>query len=246
MSQGELVAHRGYPYRYPENSLAGVQAALAAGVRYVEVDVQLSRDGVPLLFHDRDLRRLCRQPGAVHDYEWSQLQTFSLYGEPDQPLRVARTPLAALSDLVAVIKTAPAAHFFIELKRVAVEQFGATAVVDAVLPILQPVAGQCCVISYNLPTLQQVRQRGELPIGVVIDEWAERTDPTIVELQPEFLFCNRGSLPVDEPVQLPGTRLVVFETVDPEQARQLMAQGVDLVETFAIVEMRRQLGLAGD
>ncbi|MDZ7662153.1 glycerophosphodiester phosphodiesterase family protein [Thiohalophilus sp.] len=245
MSQGDLVAHRGYPYRYPENSLAGVQAALAVGARYVEVDVQLSRDGIPLLFHDRDLRRLCHQPGAVHDYAWRQLQKFILYGEADQPLQLARAPLAVLSDLVAVIKTAPAARFFIELKRVAVAQFGATAVVDAVLPILQPVAGQCCVISYNLPALQQVRQRCELPIGVVIDEWAGRADPAIVELQPEFLFCNLSSLPADEPVQLPGARLAVFETVDPGQARRLMAQGVDLVETFAIGEMRRQLEPAG-
>ncbi|MFP4610738.1 MAG: glycerophosphodiester phosphodiesterase family protein [Thiohalophilus sp.] len=244
MSQGDLVAHRGYPYRYPENSLAGVQAALAAGARYVEVDVQLSRDGLPLLFHDRDLRRLCHRPGAVHDYEWRQLQTFTLYGAADQPLQLAQAPLAALSDLAAVIKTAPAAYFFIELKRLAVAQFGAAAVVDAVLPILQPVVGQCCIISYNLPALQQVRQRSALPIGVVIDDWAGRTDPAIVELQPEFLFCNLASLP-DEPVQLPGARLVVFETVDPGQARRLMAQGVDLVETFAIGEMRRQLGLAG-
>ena len=35
-----LVAHRGYPARLPENTLPSIKAALQAGARYVEVDVQ--------------------------------------------------------------------------------------------------------------------------------------------------------------------------------------------------------------
>lgn len=244
MSQGDLVAHRGYPYHYPENSIAGVQAALAVGARYVEVDVQLSRDGVPLLFHDRDLQRLCHQSGAVHEYTWSQLGTFMLYGEADFPLQQSQAPLAALSDLVAVIRSAPTAQFFIELKRVTLEQFGAAEFVDRVLPILAPVAGQCCIISYDLAVLRQVRQRSDLSLGVVIDDWATHGDPAILELQAAFLFCDLASLPASGPLQLPATRLVVFETVDPQLARQLLMRGVDLVETFAIGELRRQPGLS--
>ncbi|PYC76660.1 glycerophosphodiester phosphodiesterase [Streptomyces tateyamensis] len=52
------VAHRGDPYRYRENTLASVAAAFAAGADAVEVDVQLTRDGVPVLLHDRTLKRL--------------------------------------------------------------------------------------------------------------------------------------------------------------------------------------------
>ena len=51
----ELVAHRGYALHYPENTLIGIEAAIRAGARYVEVDVQLSADKVPVLFHDRTL-----------------------------------------------------------------------------------------------------------------------------------------------------------------------------------------------
>lgn len=242
MSDGELVAHRGYPRRYPENSLAGIQAALAAGARYVEVDVQLSCDGVPVLFHDRDLQRLCHRPGAIHDYLWSQLQTLDVYASGDSP-RLSYAPLAALSDLVAIIPTLPGVRFFIELKRLAFEQIGIEPVLEAVLPMLQPVAGQCCVISYQLEALKQVRERTTLPIGAVIDAWAEREAPAIVELHSDYLFCDLESLPEQGPLQLAGTQLVVFETVDPQQARQLLARGVDLVETFAIGEMRQALEL---
>ena len=38
----DLVAHRGYALRYPENTLAAFQAAITAGARFVECDVQLS------------------------------------------------------------------------------------------------------------------------------------------------------------------------------------------------------------
>jgi glycerophosphoryl diester phosphodiesterase len=46
-----IVAHRGYAFRYPENTLEAFQAAVDAGAKWVEVDVQL-RDGVPVLAHD--------------------------------------------------------------------------------------------------------------------------------------------------------------------------------------------------
>nr|WP_280690873.1 glycerophosphodiester phosphodiesterase [Kitasatospora sp. GAS204B] len=52
------VAHRGDPYRFRENTLPSVAAALAAGADAVEVDVQLTRDGVPMLLHDPTLKRL--------------------------------------------------------------------------------------------------------------------------------------------------------------------------------------------
>ena len=65
MSNFELVAHRGYPRHYPENTLIGIEAAIRAGAAYVEVDIQLSSDQVPLLYHDSDMQRLSGKPGAV-------------------------------------------------------------------------------------------------------------------------------------------------------------------------------------
>jgi len=52
------VAHRGDPYRFRENTLASVASALRAGADTVEVDVRLTRDGVPVLLHDPTLERL--------------------------------------------------------------------------------------------------------------------------------------------------------------------------------------------
>lgn len=55
-----VVGHRGDPYRVRENTLASLRSALARGADVVEVDVRLTRDGVPVLLHDDTLKRLWR------------------------------------------------------------------------------------------------------------------------------------------------------------------------------------------
>lgn len=64
--QGALViAHRTCPLDAPENSIAGVRAAAAAGADLVEVDVRRAADGVPVLLHDPLLWRTTRWPLPV-------------------------------------------------------------------------------------------------------------------------------------------------------------------------------------
>lgn len=52
-----LMGHRGAAALAPENTLAGLSAARKAGCSWIEVDVMLSRDGVPVLHHDHSLQR---------------------------------------------------------------------------------------------------------------------------------------------------------------------------------------------
>ncbi|WP_055697412.1 MULTISPECIES: glycerophosphodiester phosphodiesterase [Streptomyces] len=52
------VAHRGDPYRVRENTIPSLRSALDRGADAVEIDVRLSRDGVPVLLHDETLKRL--------------------------------------------------------------------------------------------------------------------------------------------------------------------------------------------
>ena len=46
------VAHRGDPYRVRENTIDSLRSALQRGADAVEIDVRLTRDGVPVLLHD--------------------------------------------------------------------------------------------------------------------------------------------------------------------------------------------------
>ncbi|MCX5194057.1 glycerophosphodiester phosphodiesterase [Streptomyces sp. NBC_00249] len=58
MSTLTAVGHRGDPYRVRENTLASVRSAFDRGADAVEIDVRLTRDGVPVLLHDETLQRL--------------------------------------------------------------------------------------------------------------------------------------------------------------------------------------------
>ncbi|WP_020138792.1 glycerophosphodiester phosphodiesterase [Streptomyces sp. 351MFTsu5.1] len=58
MQKLTAVAHRGAPYRVRENTIDSLRTALDLGADAVEVDVRLTRDGVPVLLHDHTLKRL--------------------------------------------------------------------------------------------------------------------------------------------------------------------------------------------
>ena len=79
--EGYHYAHRGYHdgnVAVPENSLASFQAAIDAGYG-IELDVQLSADKVPMVFHDADLDRICGVEGKIWDYTCEELQQMKLF-----------------------------------------------------------------------------------------------------------------------------------------------------------------------
>jgi len=65
-----LIAHRGGVVRddSPECSLAAIRLAAEAGYALVELDIQRSRDDVPIVFHDRTLKQACGVEGGINDY----------------------------------------------------------------------------------------------------------------------------------------------------------------------------------
>ncbi len=62
-----VIAHRGFSSRYPENTMAAIRAAIRLGVDMVEVDVQQTRDGELVVFHDYRLDRIYGVHKRVRD-----------------------------------------------------------------------------------------------------------------------------------------------------------------------------------
>ncbi|MDH5180927.1 MAG: glycerophosphodiester phosphodiesterase family protein [Gammaproteobacteria bacterium] len=240
-SKPGLVAHRGYALHFPENTLLALEEAIRAGAEYVEVDVQLSADRVPYLFHDRDLLRLCEQKGAIHDYTAGELNAFHA-SEPGRfGYKFVENPLTTLFGLVGLLQRNPAVTAFVELKRISLQKFGVAEVLRQVISVLTPVRKQCVIISYALDALQAVRSEYDWPVGAVIDDWNERKSQQLFDLNPQYLFCDLDTLPRKGEIKFYASRIAVFECTDPAVAMQLYARGVELVETFAIGEMIEKL-----
>ena len=79
-------------------------------------------------------------------------------------------------------------------------------------------------------------------MGTVIEHWRERKQKALQRLAPEFLFCDVNGLPWWGKLRFPGAKVVIYEVDDAEVARKLTARGADLIETFAIGELRTALG----
>lgn len=241
-AQAALIAHRGYARHYPENTLVAFAAAVAAGARYIETDVQLSADGVPVLFHDRTLARVCAQPGAVHDYTAAQLAHFAAAESDRFGYRFAQNPLATLAQFVEWLATVPAVTAFVEIKRVALAQFGIARVLAAVAPILQPIAARTVLISFDRAVLlaaRSYRTPAWHALGGVVDYWRERD--AFAALAPEYLFCDVAGLPRFGSLRFGAAQIAVYEVDDAAVARRLQRRGVALVETFAVGELRAAL-----
>ena len=74
------IAHRGFSGQFPENTLLAFQEALDLGVDAIELDVQLSKDGEIMVFHDEELSRITTCKGQLKDYTFAELRELDASG----------------------------------------------------------------------------------------------------------------------------------------------------------------------
>lgn len=104
-----VLAHRGLATddqgeTTDENTIAAFRAAVDAGADYVESDIQVTADGVPVLFHDDDLARIAADPRKIADLSWAELSQIVLpHGQRIPSLEQAFTEL-------------PGVHFNLDFK----------------------------------------------------------------------------------------------------------------------------------
>lgn len=78
-----VYAHRGASAEFPENTIAAFRRALELEVEGIELDVHLSKDGVPVVIHDDTVDRTTNGSGAVSDLTVDELQVLNAgEGEP--------------------------------------------------------------------------------------------------------------------------------------------------------------------
>lgn len=84
------IAHRGlHGDGVPENSIEAIERAVEAGYA-VEIDVRLSRDGVPVVFHDVSLERLTGHTYDVADIDWEDLGDLTILDTSSRIPRLER------------------------------------------------------------------------------------------------------------------------------------------------------------
>lgn len=184
-------AHRGlHGSGVPENSLAAAEGAIAAGMG-IECDIQMSADGVPMVFHDWELERLTGAAGATASRTAAELQQLRLLGTDQHPF-----PLAALLDLIA-----GRVPLLIEIKSHARYRIAPSGA--AVSRLLADYAGPVAVMSFDPRVARWLRRNApEVCAGLVMreDERGDTQTPWRRKLafriaQPDFLAYHINALP---------------------------------------------------
>ncbi len=182
----------------PENSLAAVRAAVAAGYA-IEVDLQPSADGVPMVFHDYDLRRMTGAGGRVRAHRAAELSALSLLGT-DEGIPTLDQLLEAVAGKVPLL---------IELK----DQEGAMAPSDGLLErrsaeILSRYRGPLAVMSFSPAAIAAFRPGApDVAVGLTTSAYTAADWPLIPAKTRERL----RDIPDYEPL---GCSFVSHEAID--------------------------------
>ena len=233
----ELIAHRGYALRYPENTLPSLRAAIEAGARYLECDVQMTKDGVPVLLHDSDLWRTARVEKNVLDMTLDEVLRVEVNEDERLGHRFSGVGVPLLGELADLLGEHPEVQAFVEVKRGSLQRFGSERVVDRVLEVLGSARARCVIISFDRAAVEYARAAGAQEIGWVLEEWSADTRAEAEALRPDYLFCDYRCIPDDSELWSGPWRWALYEVIEPELALVLAAFGAQFVETMAIKEM---------
>ncbi len=233
-----LVAHRGDAQRYPENTLLGIEAAYRCGACIVEFDVQLSADGIPVLFHDNDIQRITGETGKLVELPLQRILELDVSESNRLGNRFHQIRIPTLDDAVQLLLQWPNRHAFLEIKIESLQHFGTHKVVKAILAALEPCMEQITIISQDALVLSHTRALGAHTIGWVLDTWAENSRAAAAKLVPNYIFINHNKIPLDVDRLWPGPwEWVLYDITDPQLSRVLATWGSAFIETWDIESM---------
>jgi glycerophosphoryl diester phosphodiesterase len=226
-----IVAHRGGGALAPENTLAGLRQAAAAGCSGVEFDVMLSGDRTPVLIHDDRLERTTSGQGRVADTPDAVLRRLDA-GAWFDPVRFRGEPLPFLDEaLVCCERLGLAVN--LEIKPAAGHERRTGAVVAAVLAAdWRQLLPRLVLSSFSMAALAAAAKAlpdsaRALLVGALPRDWRQRC----ADLGAIAVHAETAALRRDEAVAVreAGLHLAVYTENDPARSAELAAWGVETV-----------------
>jgi glycerophosphoryl diester phosphodiesterase len=159
----QVTAHRGHARAAPENTLSAVRKAIESKADYAEVDVQRTADGVVVLLHDRDLKRVAGDPRRLDKLPYAKVRKLDVGSWFGPAFAGERVPtLAEVIDL-----SRGRIKLNIELKFFGPDRGLARDV--ALLLHEKGFESDCLVTSFNYEALQKVKQHNpQVRTGLIV------------------------------------------------------------------------------
>jgi glycerophosphoryl diester phosphodiesterase len=147
-----IIGHRGDRSLAPENTMPALELAMDE-LAYVETDVRLTRDGVPVLFHDTDLERVAGREGRIEDLDHDEVRRLDAGAWYSVDWSGERVP--TLDAFLAALAERDGARALVELKAAWTPE-EVRIVVDLVER--HGLRGRVVLQSFSIETLQSVQR----------------------------------------------------------------------------------------
>lgn len=232
-----LVAHRGYMHRYPENSSRSLIAALEAGAKYIEFDIQMNADHEFVVLHDANFERTAGVKQSVFSIGTDACRAMSVHQAECFEQRYFPTPVSMLEDILVLIRQYPGAVALVEIKEESIEHWGLDQVMIKLLWQLVPYQDCCLLISFSDAAVEYALQHSNLRTGWVFEEYTSVQRMRAAQLKPDFLMTDYEVLTAGEAPWEEFKRWMLYDVMDKDIAQAYRDAGVELIETADIEGM---------
>lgn len=174
------IAHRGYPRHYPENTLVSYQAAVDLSYSHLELDVQLTKDGVPVMIHDTSVDRMTNGSGKVKDFSLSELRELRIRDTDFQIPTLEETLTLLKGKLIVDIELKQMGHLYPGIEETVLTMVKEMGMLDQVF--------FTCFDHYSMARLRQLDKHAE--IGLINHSASPALFPLLKELNARYLSIN--------------------------------------------------------
>jgi len=226
-----IIGHRGAMGYAPENTIESVQTAAEMGVQWVELDVKLTKDDIPIIFHDETLERTTNDSGLVAQtlYEdIANLEAGSWFGDSFAGIKIPTLEEMCEAlihlDLGLNLEIKPCPGREKETAEVALDH----------LSRIWDNHDNLLISSFSHVSLETAMEMAaDWRRGLLIDEWPENWKDLADYLQVSVLNingneCTREQVEAIIDMDYP---ILAYTINDPQRARILQSWGVDGVFT---------------
>jgi glycerophosphoryl diester phosphodiesterase len=225
-----LIGHRGYPAKFPENTLAAFEGAVQAGCDMIELDVTLTKDRKVVVIHDDTLDRTTTGKGPVRDHSLQEIKKLDAGSWFDARFAAERVPM--LSEVMKL--TAGRCMLNIEIKESAFEaDYPVDAIEHQVVKLVKKSGAmdQVIISSFDRRILERIAAMDAPPAVAFISDHG--ADKRVLEMllkmrafswHPRFTVLTRDQVDM---LHAAGLKIFPWTINTRAEAEKVLALGVD-------------------
>ena len=228
LTRTQVTAHRGASKAAPENTIPAFEAAIESGADYIELDVQLTKDGELVVFHDDNIKRTTNGNGILTNMTYDELQKYSAgsWFKDDGSFDDVKIP--KLSEVLELV-----GHDI--LLNIEIKSHGnVKATAEKVVELVEEydIGSSCYITSFSYQALKKVKELQPKIKTALIANIAPSTVYSqmkyIDAVSMNYLFVNSS---VVNYAHHSGKKVFVWTVDRSGEMKKMMALGVDNIIT---------------